>query len=265
MKERYSIFTSGLTPAAGAVLVNTAIQQNITPLQQQMAEQSQLLASMAKVMTAGQNPAATILSPAEAGAASVAPDKAKRSKEKRKKKDDSSSSSSSSSSDNEAPEWLRCTVVTGNGRDFIVRDTLKITPEIICETFEFGKLALALLVEVPPKVKGAMKVLKPMIHRAGRHGSHQHPFGMAVTNTLAAEPRIGLAAADICFSNLCNEDKFRDKTKPGKLVDGVKEQVLKRAASRTGGDGAGGSRGGRVCGSSGHDYKRRDDDAGHNA
>ncbi|EFJ39618.1 hypothetical protein VOLCADRAFT_100748 [Volvox carteri f. nagariensis] len=95
------------SPATGAAVVTTAIQQNITPLQQQMAEQSQLLASMAKVITAGQNPAATVLSPAQAAAASVAPDKAKRSKEKRKKKEESSSSSSSSSSDDEAPERLR--------------------------------------------------------------------------------------------------------------------------------------------------------------
>ncbi|EFJ39531.1 hypothetical protein VOLCADRAFT_100854 [Volvox carteri f. nagariensis] len=125
------------SPATGAAVVTTAIQQNITPLQQQMAEQSQLLASMAK-----------------------------------------------------------------------------------------GKLALALLAEDPPNVKGATKVLKPLIRRA--------EVGMAVTNTLAAEPRIGLAAADICFSILCNEDKFRDKTKPRKLVDGVKDQALKRAASRSG-------------------------------
>ncbi|EFJ50000.1 hypothetical protein VOLCADRAFT_89367 [Volvox carteri f. nagariensis] len=212
------------SPATGAAVVTTAIQQNITPLQQQMAEQSQLLASMAKVITAGQNPAATVLSPAQAAAASVAPDKAKRSKEKRKKKEESSSSSSSSSSDDEAPERLRRLVDRIEAQQ--PTDPSGFRKQIFHGFATQGKLALALLAEDPPNVKGATKVLKPLIRRA--------EVGMAVTNTLAAEPRIGLAAADICFSILCNEDKFRDKTKPRKLVDGVKDQALKRAASRSG-------------------------------
>ncbi|EFJ45125.1 hypothetical protein VOLCADRAFT_94643 [Volvox carteri f. nagariensis] len=78
-----------------------------------------------------------------------------------------------------------------------------------------GKLALALLAEDPPNVKGAITVLEPMLHRV--------EAGMAVTNALAAELHNGLAAADIRFSILCNEDKVRDKTKPRKLVGGVKE------------------------------------------
>ncbi|EFJ39619.1 hypothetical protein VOLCADRAFT_100749 [Volvox carteri f. nagariensis] len=213
------------SPATGAAVVTTAIQQNITPLQQQMAEQSQLLASMAKVITAGQNPAATVLSPAQAAAASVAPDKAKRSKEKRKKKEESSSSSSSSSSDDEAPERLRRLVDRIEAQQ--PTDPSGFRKQIFHGFATQGKLALALLAEDPPNVKGATKVLKPLIRRA--------EVGMAVTNTLAAEPRIGLAAADICFSILCNEDKLRDKTKPRKLVDGVKDQALKRAASRSGG------------------------------
>ncbi|EFJ39214.1 hypothetical protein VOLCADRAFT_101237, partial [Volvox carteri f. nagariensis] len=211
------------SPATGAAVVTTAIQQNITPLQQQMAEQSQLLASMAKVITAGQNPAATVLSPAQAAAASVAPDKAKRSKEKRKKKEESSSSSSSSSSDDEAPERLRRLVDRIEAQQ--PTDPSGFRKQIFHGFATQGKLALALLAEDPPNVKGATKVLKPLIRRA--------EVGMAVTNTLAAEPRIGLAAADICFSILCNEDKFRDKTKPRKLVDGVEDQALKRAASRS--------------------------------
>ncbi|EFJ52959.1 hypothetical protein VOLCADRAFT_86483 [Volvox carteri f. nagariensis] len=90
-----------------------------------------------------------------------------------------------------------------------------------------GKLALVLLDDAPQDVKGAIKVLRRMVHRT--------EVGMAVTNALAAEPCFGLSAADICFSILCNEDKFRDKKKPRKLVEGVKEQALMRAASRSGG------------------------------
>ncbi|EFJ41071.1 hypothetical protein VOLCADRAFT_98960 [Volvox carteri f. nagariensis] len=131
-----------------------------------MVEQSQLLASMAKVMTASysQNPAATILSPAQAGAASVAPDKAKRSKDKKKRKDDSSSSSSSSSSDDKAPKWLWCLVDCIEAQQ--PTDPSGFLKQVFHGFDTQGKLALALLVEVPPNVKGAMKVLKPMVHRA---------------------------------------------------------------------------------------------------
>ncbi|GLC47464.1 hypothetical protein PLESTM_002077200 [Pleodorina starrii] len=257
------------SPAAGAQLVNTAVKNAMLPMQQHMSEQTamltkqqEVLVSLGKVLAA--NPAATVLSPPQIPAASVAPTKSKKTKDKKKKRREDSSSSSSTDSDEDDSEFIdRLTRLVDKIDALQPSDPSGYRKQVFSGFEAQARLALALLAGDQPDVKGATKVLKSLVRRT--------EVGKACTDLLASEPRIGLSAADICFSSICNEEMYRGKTKPTKIVECEKGAAIKRASNRSGGgmgggaaggDGAGGFRGGAGRGGAGQHDRRREDDYG---
>ncbi|GLC77583.1 hypothetical protein PLESTF_001957800 [Pleodorina starrii] len=235
------------SPAAGAQLVNTAVKNAMLPMQQHMSEQTAMLTKQQEIP-----------------AASVAPTKSKKTKDKKKKRREDSSSSSSTDSDEDDSEFIdRLTRLVDKIDALQPSDPSGYRKQVFSGFEAQARLALALLAGDQPDVKGATKVLKSLVRRT--------EVGKACTDLLASEPRIGLSAADICFSSICNEEMYRGKTKPTKIVECEKGAAIKRASNRSGGgmgggaaggDGAGGFRDGTGRGGAGQHDRRREDDYG---